>query len=139
MLVGISVNVVFSTLFRFVTYLSALCDNAVEGKNLLHSAINALFSVSISGKCDKDDQSEITEVKPSLLWSALYLQELTKVCFLSLLFCFLQEISVLVFLEFEIQVLCMFVSSFFSSVEIALGVGKLLKVELALLAFYMIV
>ncbi|XP_022855033.1 rab escort protein 1 [Olea europaea var. sylvestris] len=80
----LSSNVAVCPSGMFVTYLSALCDNAVEGKNLLHSAINALFSVSISGKSDKDDQSEITEVKPSLLWTALYLQELTKGAFESI-------------------------------------------------------
>ncbi|CAI9758004.1 unnamed protein product [Fraxinus pennsylvanica] len=83
----LSSNVAVCPSGMFVTYLSAPCDNAVEGKKLLHSAINALFSVSISGKSEKSnkgDHSENTEVKPSLLWSALYLQELTKGAFESI-------------------------------------------------------
>ncbi|CAI9753322.1 unnamed protein product [Fraxinus pennsylvanica] len=77
----LSSNVAVCPPDMFVTYLSAVCDDAVEGKKLLHSAINALFSVSISGNtenCNMDDRSGNTEVKPSLLWSAFYLQELTK-------------------------------------------------------------
>ncbi|KAL2513953.1 Rab escort protein [Forsythia ovata] len=83
----LSSNVAVCPSGMFVTYLSAVCNSAVEGKKLLHSAINSLFSVSISGKSEKrdiDDQSENTEVKPSLLWSTLYLQELTTGAFESI-------------------------------------------------------
>ncbi|CAA0831991.1 Rab escort protein [Striga hermonthica] len=54
----------------FVTYLSAKCGNAVEGKKLLNEAINTLFC--------KEHLCENTEGKPCLLWSALYIQELTE-------------------------------------------------------------
>ncbi|KAL2491195.1 Rab escort protein [Abeliophyllum distichum] len=83
----LSSNVAVCPSGMFVTYLSAVCDSAVEGKKLLHSAINSLFSVSSSGKSEKramNDQSENTDVKPSLLWSALYLQELTTGAFESI-------------------------------------------------------
>ncbi|KAG8363561.1 hypothetical protein BUALT_Bualt19G0035300 [Buddleja alternifolia] len=63
----------------FVTYLSAMCDNEVEGKKSLNSAIKALFSVPISGNSENCATDSLhTQAKPSLLWSALYMQELTK-------------------------------------------------------------
>ncbi|XP_057809376.1 rab escort protein 1-like [Salvia miltiorrhiza] len=64
----------------FVTYLSAVCDDAVEGKKLLNAAINALFSMAVSSSSKNneiDNLSEHTEEKPCLLWSALYIQDLT--------------------------------------------------------------
>uniref|UniRef100_A0A5B6Z7K9 Rab escort protein 1 n=1 Tax=Davidia involucrata TaxID=16924 RepID=A0A5B6Z7K9_DAVIN len=64
----------------FVLYLSALCDDAIQGKKLLNEAIYALVSVPISGNPENSftDQNEnIEEGKPTLLWSALYIQELT--------------------------------------------------------------
>ncbi|KAM7516021.1 hypothetical protein LguiA_005604 [Lonicera macranthoides] len=75
----------------FVFYLSALCEDAVQGKKLLHAAINALFSVPISAspedsstnQSDEDTkevkpaEEDTEEVKPALLWAALYMQELT--------------------------------------------------------------
>ncbi|KAL6575145.1 hypothetical protein OROMI_012430 [Orobanche minor] len=64
----------------FVTYLSAICDNAVEGKKLLNEAINALFCKPTSGNSENSrlgNLCEHTEGKPCLLWSALYIQELT--------------------------------------------------------------
>ncbi|KAK4490462.1 hypothetical protein RD792_001139 [Penstemon davidsonii] len=64
----------------FVTYLSAMCDNAVEGKKLLDAAISALFSLPICGNSENngiEKLSEHTDSKPILLWSALYIQELT--------------------------------------------------------------
>lgn len=75
--------------FRFVTYLSAICDNAVEGKKLLNAAINALFSMPVSEESENngiDNLRQHTEEKPCLLWSTLYIQELTTVCFLSFTF-----------------------------------------------------
>ncbi|KAA8534921.1 hypothetical protein F0562_029863 [Nyssa sinensis] len=65
----------------FVLYLSALCDDAIQGKKLLNEALCGLVSVPISGYPENSsaDQSEnMEEGKPTLLWSALYIQELTR-------------------------------------------------------------
>lgn len=56
----------------FVLYLSALCDDANQGKKLLHETLNGLF---INPERDESENSE--EEKSGLLWSALYIQELT--------------------------------------------------------------
>ncbi|KAJ9172563.1 hypothetical protein P3X46_015787 [Hevea brasiliensis] len=62
----------------FVLYLSALSDDAHQGKKSLNAAMNALFtcpdSVNLESSCA--DQNENAELKPTLLWSALYIQEL---------------------------------------------------------------
>ncbi|KAH7852554.1 hypothetical protein Vadar_026279 [Vaccinium darrowii] len=62
----------------FVVYLSTLCDDAIHGKKSLHAAINTIFSVATSETPENSsyDKSEDGEVKPNLLWSALYIQEL---------------------------------------------------------------
>ncbi|CAL5391552.1 unnamed protein product [Camellia sinensis] len=62
----------------YVLYLSTLCDDAIQGKKSLHAAVNAIFSVPISGTPENSntDESENAEVKPTLLWSALYIQEM---------------------------------------------------------------
>ncbi|KAI3798784.1 hypothetical protein L1987_34063 [Smallanthus sonchifolius] len=62
----------------FVFYISVVCDNALEGKKSLHAAIDSLFSAHTSGTTDScsTDQIDSTEVKPTLLWSALYVQDL---------------------------------------------------------------
>ncbi|KAL4577784.1 hypothetical protein LXL04_013897 [Taraxacum kok-saghyz] len=52
----------------FVFYISVVCDNAIEGKKALHAAIDGLFT--------SNDQSDSEEMKPTLLWSALYIQDL---------------------------------------------------------------
>ena len=67
--------------FRFVLYFSALCDNAKEGKNLLRAAMNALLKIPFSenADCNSEVQNENAEVKPTLLWSAMYIQELITV------------------------------------------------------------
>lgn len=73
--------------FRFVSYLSTVCDNAVEGKKLLNAALNALFCKAVSSSSENsgvDDLCERTEGKPCLLWSALYIQDLTTVLHLTL-------------------------------------------------------
>ncbi|KAF7135370.1 hypothetical protein RHSIM_Rhsim08G0027300 [Rhododendron simsii] len=64
---------------RFVVYLSTLCDDDIQGKKSLHAAMNTIFSVPISETPENssNDKSEDTEVKPTLLWSALYIQEMT--------------------------------------------------------------
>lgn len=102
--------------FRFVTYLSAICDNAAEGKKLLNTAINALFSMPVPGESNggTDVLHEHTEEKPCLLWSALYIQELTVVCFLPFTFSSavsLTELSFLVHL-LPIQPMLQFSSLF---------------------------
>ncbi|KAH6807984.1 Rab escort protein [Perilla frutescens var. frutescens] len=64
----------------FVSYLSTVCDNAVEGKKLLNATINALFSMAVSSESENngiDNLCEHTEEKPYLLWSTVYIQELT--------------------------------------------------------------
>lgn len=69
--------------FRFVLYFSALCNDAKEGKNLLRAAINDFLKLPGSEITESGSpvQGENAEVKPTLLWSALYIQELTTVCF----------------------------------------------------------
>ncbi|GMP54617.1 hypothetical protein CsSME_00019724 [Camellia sinensis var. sinensis] len=67
----------------YVLYLSTLCDDAIQGKKSLHAAVNAIFSVPISGTPENSntDESENAEVKPTLLWSALYIQEMATCSF----------------------------------------------------------
>lgn len=62
----------------FVFYISVVCDGASEGKRSLDAAIDVLFSVHSSGTTDgsSTDQTDSTEMKPPLLWSALYIQDL---------------------------------------------------------------
>lgn len=76
----------FLRLFRFVIYFSALCHDANEGKRLLHAAMDALLTVPEAGHPESGTtvQSEVAaEVKPSIVWKALYIQELAMVCFFS--------------------------------------------------------
>ncbi|EYU23207.1 hypothetical protein ABFS82_03G020400 [Erythranthe guttata] len=76
----LSSNVAVCPSGMFVTYLSAMCDDNVQGKKLLNAAINALFSVPISGNSENSGASNLSEhaeEKPCLLWSTLYIQELT--------------------------------------------------------------
>lgn len=85
-------------------YISALCNNDDQGKKLLHSVMNTLLTVPVSiesennsavqsetaeSGCTLEDenaesrftaQSDTREGKPTLLWSASYIQELTSVC-----------------------------------------------------------
>lgn len=63
----------------FVLYVSALCDDAEQGKRLLHAAMNALLTLPVSGNIESGCtvQSVDAELKPSLLWSMLYIQEIT--------------------------------------------------------------
>ncbi|ONH97292.1 hypothetical protein PRUPE_7G181700 [Prunus persica] len=62
----------------FVLYFSGLCDDAGQGKRLLHAAMNALLTLPVS-ESGSAAGSEDAEVKPTLLWSMLYIQELTTV------------------------------------------------------------
>lgn len=74
--------------FRFVIYLSAICDDVLQGKKILNAAINALFSLPTPAETGEDslehqnDSAEMKE-KPALLWSATYIQDLTMVFFYS--------------------------------------------------------
>ncbi|GLT26901.1 hypothetical protein SLA2020_019400 [Shorea laevis] len=77
----------------FVLYISALCSDIDEGKKLLHLAMDALFRLPVSGNPENNAtvENETTEgcsvaqsekaeaVKPMLLWSAMYIQDLTTV------------------------------------------------------------
>ncbi|XP_057974516.1 rab escort protein 1 isoform X2 [Malania oleifera] len=72
-------NLVVCPSGMFVLYLSALCDDADEGKKLLHTTIRNLFTHTVSGNAENSSSIQIknVELKPTLLWSALYIQELT--------------------------------------------------------------
>lgn len=65
-----------------VIYLSTLCDNALQGRENLQAAMNALlnFPISESSKDITSVRNEDGEVenKPILLWSASYVQDLTE-------------------------------------------------------------
>lgn len=95
----LSSNVAVCPSGMFLTYLSAICEDDVQGKKLLHAAINVLFHVPVSGSSGKndsaedqsetgdakpallysaEDQRETGDAKPALLWSVLYTQELAK-------------------------------------------------------------
>lgn len=81
-------------------YISALCEDANEGEKLLKAAVNSLFSIPISGSDGNTttEQSEISEdVKPTLLWSVLYIQELTTVSI---------SISISICLSIYLSILC---------------------------------
>lgn len=89
-------------------YISALCNDDDQGKKLIHAVMNTLLRVppnsesnaavqSVTaeiGSAVQDETSESSsrgpsdsgEEKPTLLWNALYSQELTLVCFLWSLF-----------------------------------------------------
>nr|XP_043632046.1 rab escort protein 1 [Erigeron canadensis] len=71
-------NLAVSPSGMFVIYISVVCDDTLEGKKLLHTVVKSLFSVRASGTTDSNitDQADSTEVKPTLLWSALYIQDL---------------------------------------------------------------
>jgi hypothetical protein len=66
-----------------------LCHDADKGKELLHAAIDALLMLPESGHPESNTtvESYIAAEKPTLLWKALYIQDLTMVCFSSQLFC----------------------------------------------------
>ncbi|XP_062146836.1 rab escort protein 1 [Alnus glutinosa] len=64
----------------FVLYFSTLCHDADQGKELLHAAMDALLMLPESGHPESNTtvQSDIAaEIKPTLLWKALYIQDLT--------------------------------------------------------------
>ncbi|KAK1382801.1 Rab escort protein 1 [Heracleum sosnowskyi] len=63
----------------FVYHISALCEDAIEGKKLLSEAVNVLFpDPSISPtNISKEEHDNLEELQPTLLWHALYIQELS--------------------------------------------------------------
>lgn len=76
--------------YRFVLHLSTFCDDASQGKKVLHSALNVLFERPTCGssetnfsenpEANSEAQSAVTEEpKPALEWSALYIQEIREV------------------------------------------------------------
>lgn len=70
-------------------YFSALCADADQGKKLLHATLNALEKLLDSENAESSSTiqgKDPEEVKPSILWSALYVQDLVMVYFSSLLF-----------------------------------------------------
>ncbi|MQM11505.1 hypothetical protein Taro_044412, partial [Colocasia esculenta] len=86
-----SLSLYSSSIGSFAVYLSAKCDNALQGKDHVLAAMNTLFKLpgdSDDGKGGTNDQGEdsglpdgesTVEAKPKLLWSALYIQEMTQV------------------------------------------------------------
>ncbi|KAL6278690.1 hypothetical protein ACE6H2_022291 [Prunus campanulata] len=65
----------------FVLYFSALCDHVEQGKRLLHAAMNSLLTLPGPGNPENGSTVESEDgqvkVKPNLLWSTLYIQELS--------------------------------------------------------------
>uniref|UniRef100_A0A1J3I1X2 Rab escort protein 1 n=1 Tax=Noccaea caerulescens TaxID=107243 RepID=A0A1J3I1X2_NOCCA len=63
-----------------VLYLSTLCDKDDQGKKALLSAMTTLIKPPVSEKLQSDSvaENDDAEAKPSLLWRALYVQELVK-------------------------------------------------------------
>ncbi|KAJ0987142.1 hypothetical protein J5N97_005498 [Dioscorea zingiberensis] len=61
----------------FVVYFSTLCDDAILGKRYVHAAMSALFS-SNSSEMSTSSNNGDPEPKPTLLWSCVYVQELSQ-------------------------------------------------------------
>ncbi|KAK6125504.1 hypothetical protein DH2020_040738 [Rehmannia glutinosa] len=81
----LSSNVAVCPSGMFVTYLSAICDTAVEGKKLLNAAMNALFCIPISGNSGNSGTENLFKCSHSLslrskeisiqMWSCSFLVE----------------------------------------------------------------
>lgn len=71
-------------------YLSTPCDDVVLGKEYVRAAMNALFLIQNSdiseGGMSTNDEGREGETRPTLLWSSVYVQELTQVYFLTINF-----------------------------------------------------
>eukprot|EP00268_Persea_americana_P012512 TRINITY_DN1529_c0_g1_i2.p1 TRINITY_DN1529_c0_g1~~TRINITY_DN1529_c0_g1_i2.p1 ORF type:complete len:573 (-),score=95.33 TRINITY_DN1529_c0_g1_i2:678-2354(-) len=80
--VQLSSNVLVCPPDLFVIYLSTLCDNADQGKEALQAAMSSLLVLphesSNHGTPEVNEDIKI-ETKPDLLWSALYVHDLTEV------------------------------------------------------------
>ncbi|CAH9105841.1 unnamed protein product [Cuscuta europaea] len=64
----LSSNVAVCPSGMFVTYLSVICEDAVQGKKLLDAAINALFYVPVSGTSQNDHTDHPnSNAKPAIL------------------------------------------------------------------------
>lgn len=78
----LSSNVAACPSGMFVIYLSTLCEDGGQGKKIVNEAMNALFSIPVSGNpeencTDSHNENTVLKLKPSLLWSTVYIQELT--------------------------------------------------------------
>lgn len=66
----------------FVVYLSTSCDDVILGKEYVHAAMNALFVAHNSDSSElgisTNDEDTEGDVRPTLLWSCVYVQELTQ-------------------------------------------------------------
>lgn len=73
-------NLAACPLGMFVLYFSALCDEVNQGKMLLHAALGALQKLLFTGTAGNSSTSQsedMEEAEPTLLWSALYIQDLS--------------------------------------------------------------
>ncbi|KAL1211860.1 Rab escort protein 1 [Cardamine amara subsp. amara] len=63
-----------------VLYLSTLCDNDDQGKEALLSAMSTLIGLPVPENLQSDSvvENDTAEAKPTVLWRALYVQELVK-------------------------------------------------------------
>ncbi|KAI3912456.1 hypothetical protein MKW92_012192 [Papaver armeniacum] len=64
-----------------VLYLSTLCDDAIQGKKLLHASMNFLVAAPLSENPQDTSSIEsenVGDAKPTLLWKATFVQELEK-------------------------------------------------------------
>ncbi|KAF2949575.1 rab escort protein 1 [Oryza sativa Japonica Group] len=64
----------------FMAYLSTPCTDAFTGKKCISKAIDALFSTKVSNDLEdhleKNSEENKESVKPTLLWSCVYVQEI---------------------------------------------------------------
>ena len=80
----ICVNIVPFSFFRFVLYFSTLCHDANQGEKLLNAAMDSLLTLPESARPESSTtvhSENSAEEKPTILWKAMYIQELTMVCF----------------------------------------------------------
>ncbi|XP_021911495.1 rab escort protein 1 [Carica papaya] len=64
----------------YILYLSALCDDDIQGTKLLDAAMNTLLKLPVSADPESSSSAQNDDEKvekPILLWRALYIQELT--------------------------------------------------------------
>lgn len=47
----------------FVVYVSTICEDAAQGKELLTTAINDLFSVPVSGNSEEDSEDHQSAIQ----------------------------------------------------------------------------